>query len=141
MRPGNSESPHMRSVHAGASSTAFDLNQCAGLLIRIPIGPPQENASQENASGCIDQFCENLPVKLTSIDNDMQRRALSRILRRGGKCQRGIKPSELQQTYRADCQSVDATPSRRARSGWRGWRSLGKSLSPTGGRLKIRLCC
>jgi hypothetical protein len=27
-----------------------------------------------------DAFCENLPVKLTSIDNDMQRRALSRIL-------------------------------------------------------------
>jgi hypothetical protein len=33
MRAGNSESPHMRSVHAGASSTAFDLNQCAGLLL------------------------------------------------------------------------------------------------------------
>ena len=25
MRPGNGVSPHMRSVHAGASSTAFDL--------------------------------------------------------------------------------------------------------------------
>ena len=31
-------------------------------------------------AGRVHQLCENLRIKLTSIDNDMQRRALSQIL-------------------------------------------------------------
>jgi archaellum component FlaC len=61
-----------KATHAAATLTIFDLDQSVGLTLLLNANVSLNSQGERVMAERIDEFCENLRVRLTSIDNEMQ---------------------------------------------------------------------